>query len=158
MSDRITRIEADAHLPLVRITREFDAPPEKVFRAHTDAALFAQWIGPHGLTTRIEHFDCRPGGAYAYVSSDASGDYGFRGCFHDVAAPHTIVQTFSFDGAPEGVALERLTLEPLDGGRTRLVATSLAESFEARDAFVQSGMEQGVNEGYERLDALLAGG
>lgn len=158
MSDRITRIEADPHVPLVRITREFDAAPEKVFRAHTDPSLFAQWVGPHGLTTRIEQFDCRPGGSYRYVSSDAEEDYGFRGCFHDVEAPHTIVQTFSFDGAPGSVALERLTLEPLDGGRTRLVATSLAESFEARDAFVQSGMEQGVNEGYERLDVLLAAG
>lgn len=156
MADRITRIDADPTVPLVRITREFDAPPDKVFRAHTDPELFAQWVGPHGLTTRIEHFDCRPGGAYRYVSTDDNGEYGFRGCFHDVRTDEAIVQTFSFDGYPDGVALERLTLEALPGGRTRLTATSLVDSFEARDAFVASGMEQGVVEGYERLDALLA--
>ena len=156
MADRITRIDADPTVPLVRITREFDATPDKVFRAHTDPALFAQWVGPNGLTTRIEHFDCRPGGAYRYVSTDENGEYGFRGCFHDVRDGEVIVQTFSFDGYPDSVALERLTLEALPGGRTRLTATSLVDSFEARDAFVASGMEQGVVEGYERLDALLA--
>ena len=57
---------------------------------------------------------------------------------------------------PDGVALEKLVLEDLDGGRTRLVATSLVDSFEDRDAIVASGMETGVVEGYERLDELLA--
>jgi uncharacterized protein YndB with AHSA1/START domain len=55
------------------------------------------------------------------------------------------------------VALEKLTLEDLGDGRTRLTATSLVDSFEGRDAFVASGMEDGVREGYERLDELLAG-
>ena len=155
MADRITRIDTDPTLPLVRITREFDAPPDRVFRAHTDPDLFAQWVSPNGMTTRIEHFDCRAGGAYRYVSTDESGEYGFRGCFHDVRPDEAIVQTFSFDGVPDGVALERVTFEALPGGRTRLTATSLVDSFEARDAFVESGMEQGVREGYERLDALL---
>jgi len=58
---------------------------------------------------------------------------------------------------PDSVALERLGLEALPGGRTRLVATSLVDSFEARDAFLASGMEGGVRRGYERLDELLAG-
>jgi uncharacterized protein YndB with AHSA1/START domain len=54
------------------------------------------------------------------------------------------------------VSLERLVFEDLGGGRTRLVATSLVDSFEARDAFVASGMEHGVREGYEQLDELLS--
>jgi uncharacterized protein YndB with AHSA1/START domain len=68
-----------------------------------------------------------------------------------------IVQTFTFDGAPDGVALERLEFEDLGDGRSRLVATSLTDSFEGRDAMVASGMEQGIHESYERLDAVLAG-
>ena len=68
-----------------------------------------------------------------------------------------IVQTFTFEGFPDGVALERLELEDLPGGRSRLTATSLVDSFEGRDAFLASGMETGVREGYERLDELLAG-
>ncbi len=63
----------------------------------------------------------------------------------------------SYEGFADGVSLETLRLEPLDGGRCRLTATSLVDSFEGRDAFVASGMEQGVREGYERLDELLAG-
>jgi len=84
-------------------------------------------------------------------------EFGFHGCFHEVRLDELIVQTFTFDGQPDGVALEKLTFEDLGAGRTRLVATSLVDSFEDRDAFVSSGMEEGVREGYERLDELLAG-
>jgi uncharacterized protein YndB with AHSA1/START domain len=66
------------------------------------------------------------------------------------------VQTFTFEGVPDGVALERLVFEDLGSGCTRLVATSLVDSFADRDAMVASGMEQGIREGYEQLDALLA--
>ena len=153
-----TEITADADLPLVRITREFDAPPERVFQAHTDPALFAQWIGPRGYEMTIDHFDCRTGGSYRYEHGNGDGEtYAFRGCFHEVRPSELIVQTFTFEGFPDGVALERLVLEGLDGGtRTRLTATSLVDSFEARDAFLASGMESGVREGYEKLDELLA--
>jgi len=89
--------------------------------------------------------------------SDDSGEYGFRGCFHEVRPAEVIVQTFTFEGAPDGVALERLVLEDLGDGRTRLTVTSLVDTFEGRDAFLASGMEEGVREGYERLDELLAG-
>jgi hypothetical protein len=58
---------------------------------------------------------------------------------------------------PDGVALEKIVLTDLGGGRTRLTATSLVDSFAGRDAFVASGMETGVREGHERLDELLAG-
>ncbi len=155
-STRETRIVADPDVPLVRITREFDAPPSKVFRAHTDPELLVQWLGPRGLEMRIDSFDCRPGGSYRYVHSDANGEYAFRGCFHDVRPDELIVQTFTFEGWPEGVALEKLVLEDLGNGRTRLTATSLVDSFEGRDAFLASGMETGVVEGYERLDEVLA--
>ena len=68
-----------------------------------------------------------------------------------------IVQTFTFEGQPDDVALERLLFEDLGDGRTRLTSTSLVDSFEGRDAWIASGMEDGVREGYERLDDLLAG-
>jgi uncharacterized protein YndB with AHSA1/START domain len=155
-STRETQIIADPDVPLVRITREFDAPPEKVFRAHTDPALVVQWQGPNGVEARIDHFDCRTGGSYRYVHTHDGVEYGFHGCFHEVRPNELIVQTFTYEGFPDGVALERLVLEDLGDGRTRLVATSLVDSFEGRDAFLTSGMETGVREGYQRLDALLA--
>ncbi len=152
-----TQIELDPRVPLVRLVREFDAPPEKVFRAHVEPDLFAQWIGPHRLTTTIDRFDCRTGGAYRYVQTADGQEYAFYGSFHQVRAPERIVQTFTFEGFPDGVSLETLHLESLSGGRTRLVATSLVDSFEARDAMISGGMETGIREGYEKLDALLAG-
>ena len=152
-----TQIVADPDVPLVRITREFDAPRDKVFRAHTDPELVVQWQGPRGMEARVDHYDCRTGGSYRYVHVQDGEEYGFHGSFHEVRSPELIVQTFTFEGSPDSVALERLVLEELTGGRTRLTATSLVDSFEARDAFLASGMETGVREGYERLDALLAG-
>jgi uncharacterized protein YndB with AHSA1/START domain len=152
-----TVITADPDVPLVRITREFDAPPEKVFRAHTDPVLVAQWLGPRRLEMRVDYYDCRTGGSYRYLMVGDGNEFGFHGCFHEVRPSELIVQTFTFEGAPDGVALERLVLEDLGDGRTRLTATSLVDSFEGRDAFLTSGMEEGVREGYERLDELLAG-
>jgi uncharacterized protein YndB with AHSA1/START domain len=151
-----TQIVADSEVPAVRITREFDAPPDKVFRAHTDPELVVQWLGPRGLEMRIDHYDCRTGGSYRYVHARDGEEYGFRGCFHEVRPNELIVQTFTFAGMPDGVALEKMVLEDLGNGRTRLTATSLVDSFADRDAFVASGMETGVIEGYERLDELLA--
>ena len=152
-----TTIEADARVPLVRIVREFDAAPAKVFRAHTDPELVVNWLGPRDLTMHIDHWDCRTGGSYRYLHVRGDDEYGFHGSFHEVRPSELIVQTFTFEGVPDGVALERLTLEDLGGGRTRLVATSLVDSFEARDAFMASGMEDGVRQGYERLDEVLGG-
>jgi len=151
-----TTIEVDPDVPLVRITREFDASPAKVFRAHTDPELVRQWLGPRDLEMTIEEYDCRPGGSYRYLHTRGDESYGFRGCFHEVRPSELIIQTFMFEGVPDEVALEKLVLEDLGDGRTRLVATSLVDSFESRDAFVASGMESGIVEGYERLDELLA--
>ena len=152
-----TQIIVDPDVPLVRLIREFDAPVEKVFRAHVDPELIVQWLGPRDLEMSIEHFDCRTGGSYRYLHKRGGEEYGFHGCFHDVRPNELIVQTFTFEGVPDSVALERMVLEDLGNGRTRLTATSLVDSFEDRDAFVASGMEVGINEGYEKLDELLAG-
>ncbi|MGZ4549193.1 MAG: SRPBCC family protein [Blastococcus sp.] len=151
-----TSIIADPDVPLVRIVREFDAPVEKVFRAHTDPDLVVQWLGPRNLTMTIDHYDCRSGGSYRYIHSRGDDEFGFHGSFHEVRPNELIVQTFTFEGFPDQVALEKLVLEDLGNGRTRLTATSLVDSFADRDAFVASGMETGVVEGYERLDEVLA--
>ncbi|HEX5016030.1 MAG TPA: SRPBCC family protein [Actinomycetes bacterium] len=154
-SKNTTTIESDPKVPLVRITREFDAPPEKVFRAHTDPNLVAQWLGPRDLEMTVEHYDCRTGGSYRYTHRRNDEEYKFFGSFHEVRDNEVIIQTFCWEGMPDGVALERLDIEDIGDGRTRLVATSLVDSFEGRDAFVASGMETGVVQGYERLDELL---
>ena len=153
---RETQIVSDPTVPLVRITREFDAPVDKVFRAHVDPDLLVQWLGPRGIEMRVDHFDCRTGGSYRYVHGRGEEEYGFHGSFHEVRPNELIVQTFTFEGMPDGVALERMVFTDLGDGRTRLTGTSLVDSFEDRDAFVASGMETGVVEGYERVDEIVA--
>jgi uncharacterized protein YndB with AHSA1/START domain len=147
-------IEADPTVPAVHIRRDFAATPAQLMRAHTDPDLFARWIGPDSLTTRIDHWDCRTLGSYRYVAERDGEEYAFRGTF-PLIGDDRLVQTFTWEEMPEAIALETLTFEDLGDGTTRLHAFSLADSFEARDAMLASGMELGVREGYRKLDALL---
>ncbi|GID28855.1 SRPBCC family protein [Paractinoplanes brasiliensis] len=150
----MTLIEADPDLPIIRITREFRASREKLLRAHTDPELFVRWIGPDSTTTRIEHWDARTGGSFRYFSVRGDRDWAFRGCFHDVR-PDRLVQTFTYEGDPDGVALNTLWFDDLGDGRTRLRTQSLVESFETRDGWLRSGMETGVRDGYRILERML---
>lgn len=152
-----TTIEVPEGLPYVEIVREFDASPERVYQAHVDPELFVRWVGPHDIASEVVEWDARTGGHWRYVSRREGQDdeFGFYGSFHELRPGERIVQTFTYEGWPDGVSLEILTLEPLEGGRTRLRARSIGESVEARDAFVASGMESGVVAGYEKLDDLL---
>ena len=152
-----TTIEADPKLPIIRMTRDFAATPEQLFRAHTDPALFAQWVGPSAMDTRIEYWDARTGGSWRFVSVREGEEYAFRGCFHEVRRDR-IVQTFTFEGEPDGVALETLWFDDLGNGRSRLRTQSLVDSFEGRDAWLASGMETGVNEGYAKLQRMVDDG
>jgi uncharacterized protein YndB with AHSA1/START domain len=154
----MTTIEADPAVPIIRITREFRATPEQLFRAHTDAELFQRWIGPNNMRTRIERWTPHTGGSFRFVSiADDGAEFGFHGCFHEVR-PDRIVQTFTFEGEPDQVALETLWFEDLGDGRSRLRTQSLVDSFAARDAWLRGGMETGVTEGYAKLDGMLVDG
>jgi uncharacterized protein YndB with AHSA1/START domain len=154
-----TRITAEPGKQEVFITREFDAPRELVFKAFTDPEMYVQWLGPRRLKMSLPKFEPRAGGSYRFVHTDTDGtEYGFHGVYHEVLAPERIIGTFEFEGLPEKghVTLDTTRLEALPGNRTRLVTQSVFQSIADRDGMIQSGMETGVNEGYERLDELLA--
>jgi uncharacterized protein YndB with AHSA1/START domain len=150
-------IEADPTVPVIRITRDFAATPEQLLRAHTDPELYARWVGPDSVGTRIDYWDARTGGSWRFANTRDGEEYWFRGTFHEIR-PDRIVQTFTYEGDPDGVSLETLRFEDLGNGYTRLHAQSLVDSFEGRDAWLRSGMESGVNEGYAKLDRLLSDG
>ena len=140
------------------IIREFDAPRELVYKAHIDPKLYVQWLGPHGYEMILETFEPVSGGKYRYIHKDKQGnEYGFHGTFHEMSE-ELMIQTFEFEGMPERghVVLDTMRLEELPGNRTRVVIQSVYQSVEDRDGMVQSGMETGVREGYERLDDILA--
>ena len=150
-------IEADPTVPMIHIYRDFEATPAQLFRAHTDPDLFARWIGPGHRRPNLTHWDATDGGSWSYELDEGEDTQSFRGTFHTVRADR-IVQTFMWEGMPDTVALETVTFEDLGDGRTRLHGRSLMDSFEARDGWLRSGMETGVNDGYAKLDALLADG
>lgn len=140
------------------IIREFEAPRELVFRAHTDRDLYARWVGPRDLTTHFEAFEPVSGGRWRFIQKDKdSHEFGFHGVYHEVSAPERIIGTFEFEGLPEPghVVLETTKFESLPGGRTRVTTHSVYPSVEDRDEMVAAGMEQGVVEGFERLDEIL---
>jgi len=151
-----TKVSAEPGVPFIDITREFDAPPELVFRAHTDPELLVQWLGGDKYEMIVDRYEVRDGGTWRYIHRDGQGnDWAFHGVFHGTPTPEGMVQTFEFEGAPGYVSLDSLTLEDL-GGRTRVRIHSVHQTVEGRDAMVASGMEAGLSAGYRRLDELIA--
>jgi uncharacterized protein YndB with AHSA1/START domain len=150
-------IEADPTIPAIHIWRDFAGTAEQLFRAHTDPTLYARWIGPEGRRPTIEHWDATNGGSWRYSLVEGGDTQTFRGSFHTVR-PDRLVQTFTWEGMPDSVALQTMTFEDLGDGRTRLHGLSLCDSFEDRDAWLRSGMEVGVHDGYAALDRMLTDG
>jgi uncharacterized protein YndB with AHSA1/START domain len=157
-STKKTTIVAEPGTPFIEMSREFNATPEQLYRAYTDPDLLKKWLGPRRLKMSIEEYEVRDGGRWRYTHAEEDGTtYGFRGVFHGTpSVKDGIVQTFEFEGWPGQVSLESLTFEETAPGKTILHNHSVYQSVEARDAMVESGMETGVNEGYEQLDELLA--
>ena len=139
----------------ITFTRVFDAPRELVFRAWMDPELIPQWLGPRRLSMTVVEMDARRGGSWCFVHRDADGnEYGFRGVHHDVVPPERVVRTFEFEGMPGHVQLETLALEDFEG-KTRVRGQAVFQSQEARDGELNSGMEAGLSESFDRLDELL---
>lgn len=155
MTNPVT-ITAPEGLPFIDIEREFDAPVAAVFDAHRDPALVKRWLGPQGYEMDIERWDFVPQGGYRYVHTNADGEaYAFNGTFHSVRENELAIQTFEFEAVPDVVAVESMRFDDLGDGRTRLRIHSVYPTVESRDGMVGSNMEQGLREGYERLDGVL---
>ena len=150
-----TQITAEPGLPLIELTREFEAPRDLLFRAHVDPELVVQWLGPRRLSMIVDRLEAHDGGVWRFIHRDAGGnEYGFHGVFHGTPSVEGIVRTFEFEGAPGHVSLEKATFEE-QGGKTLLRMAAAYQSVEARDAMIQSGMEGGANDSMDRLEELL---
>jgi uncharacterized protein YndB with AHSA1/START domain len=150
------KVTAEPGVPQVLTEREFDAPRELVYRAFAEPDLLVQWLGPRRLTMMIERYELRDGGTWRYLHADDDGNtYGFHGVFHGEPSLDGIVQTFEFEGAPGHVSLDSLVFEERGGG-TIVRTNTVFQSVEDRDVMVGAGMADGMNEGYERLDDVLA--
>ena len=150
-----TQISAPAGTPFVDTEREFDAPAELVHRAFLEPDLIVQWLGPRKYEMVIDKFDARAGGAYRYIHRNAEAEWAFHGVFHSLAIDN-MVQTFEFEGYPGHVSLDQVVIEDIGGGRSRIRGHSVFQSVADRDGMIENGMSDGVEEGYDRLDELMA--
>jgi uncharacterized protein YndB with AHSA1/START domain len=149
---KITRV-TDTEL---LITREFDAPRDLVFKAMTDPALVARWWGPRKYRTVVDTLDARPGGKWRMRNIGADGvEHAFRGEFREFVPSERIVWTFEYEPLPGHISVETMTLTERDG-RTLLTVRDQFSSKEDLTGMVDSGMESGARESYERLDEVLA--
>jgi uncharacterized protein YndB with AHSA1/START domain len=143
----------------ILITREFDAPPDLVFKAWTTPELVQRWwAGKRGEMTLVE-IDLRVGGTWRYVMAAGAGhEVAFHGEYREIVPGARIVTTEVFEGAPPSDAGD--VLNTIDfvglGGRTRVDLLVEAPSQEIRDLITGSGMEVGMQEQYDALDALVA--
>lgn len=140
------------------LTRTFAAPPELVFQAWTMPEHIRQWWGCAQFRLTVCEVDLRPGGAWEFVmSTPGSGEYRFHGTYQEVSRPDKLVYTECYAdpsvGNPEW--LTTVTFEAREG-KTWLTSRLLHASKENRDGHLNSGMDRGVVETYERLEALLA--
>jgi uncharacterized protein YndB with AHSA1/START domain len=138
------------------MTRSFDAPRDLVFEAHTSCEHMSRWWGPRKYDMASCQIDFRPGGKWRMVhrTPDGTEEHGFRGEFREIVRPERIVWTFEYEGMPGHISVDTLTLEEQDG-KTTLTATSVFDSVEDRDGMLQSGMEEGAAETWDRLDEYL---
>jgi uncharacterized protein YndB with AHSA1/START domain len=135
--------------------RDFNAPRERVFRALTDPTLIPRWWGPKDTTTLVDKMEVRKGGIWRYVQRDADGsENGFNGVYHDITSPERMIYTFEWEGLPGHVLLETVTLTERNGVTT-ITDASVFQSIEDRDGMIQSGMERGASETWDRFEELL---
>lgn len=142
----------------IRTERVFDATPEMIWECFADPDLLVQWQSPDGYEMTIDEFDFREGGKWRYFHVAPDGtEYVFFGEFLELNEPGQMSQSFNFVMEPQPPpAIDRMDLIPIEGGRTRLVTVTTFEGQEYRDGMLQSGMEKGMDEGYAKLDKLLA--
>jgi uncharacterized protein YndB with AHSA1/START domain len=143
----------------ILITREFDAPPDVVYKAWTTPDLVMRWwAGHHGEMVSAD-VDLRVGGGWRYVMRTRGGDdIAFHGEFRELVPGERIVTTEVFEGVPEPeeLVLNVVTFELIESGGTALELLVLAHTLEVRDMIAGSGMEAGMQEQYDVLDELVA--
>jgi uncharacterized protein YndB with AHSA1/START domain len=138
------------------VTRLVDAPRRLVFDAMSNPKHVPQWLtGPEGWTMPVCEIDLRPGGAWRYVYRQPNGaDMTLQGSYREVAPPERIVSTESW--GPEWPETINTLVLTEAAGQTTITMTIRYPSQEARDAALRSGMKDGMDQGFARLDGLLA--
>jgi len=147
-----TKFEVDKENLEVRITRVFNATPERLWQAYTTPEEIAKWWDK----TEVETHDFKVGGKWRFVSHDDDGkEHAFNGEFKEIVEPHKIVRTFEYEPWAGHILVETVTLQPQGGDKTLMVTTSKYQNLDDLEGMVNSGMERGATAGLDRLAKLV---
>lgn len=152
------------------IEREFDGPRDKVWKAYSDKETFEKWWGPEGWETKTKEFDFTPGGRVHYdmkCVDENQGEWFGQSSWgimllEAVDAPNsfTYKDYFSDENGTLNQEMPTITVTnefiELEGGRSKLVSTSLADSAEQIEELIKMGMLEGFSSQLTKLDAMLA--
>jgi len=139
----------------ILITREFDAPRRLVFKAYTTPELVRRWFHANRGEMTVCDIDLRVGGSWRYVMIANGGfEFGFHGEYREIVPDERLVSTEVYEGAPDAPALDTVTFTEVDG-RTMLSILVQHSSRENRDAHINSGMEDGLQDAMSLLAAVL---
>ena len=138
------------------MSRVFDAPRDLVWKVYNDPALVPEWWGQRGSITTVDKMDVTVGGLWRYIQKDGAGnEYAFNGVYKEIKAPERLVYTFEFEPMAGHISTDTLIFTELPGGKTKITATTTFTSLEDLEGMLQSGMEDGSVETWDRLAELL---
>jgi uncharacterized protein YndB with AHSA1/START domain len=153
-------LQVDKEKKITTMERIFDAPRDLIWKAHTDPKLISEWWGPRATQTIIEKMEVKDGGEWRFVhkSKNDKGEdeeYAFYGVFKEIKEPESITWTFNFEPIGPGHEItETIYFEEVGDGKTKLKTISHYKSLEDLEGMVQSGMEDGATESWDRLEEL----
>jgi uncharacterized protein YndB with AHSA1/START domain len=143
----------------ILVTREFDAPKHLVYKAMTTPELVRRWWHAKRGEVTVAEIDLRVGGKWRWVMIAHDGtEVGFHGEYLELVPDERIVMTEVYEGLPEGVSDEdaatvnTATFTEVQEGRTSLTLLIEAKSKIARDAIIDSGMEDGLQDALDLLE------
>lgn len=137
------------------MSRTFNAPLEKVFKAHIDPELLKKWWGPRKYETIIEKMDAKAGGEWRYIHILGEEKHIFYGVYKEIVPNQKITWTFNYEPIGPGHEItETVNFEEV-AGKTKLTTVSNYLSIEDLEGMVNSGMEAGANESWDRLEELV---
>jgi uncharacterized protein YndB with AHSA1/START domain len=144
----------------VRVARVIHGSVEQVWRAHNDADLMKQWLlGPDGWSMPVCEIAKKVGDTYRYVWAPEGGGegFGFTGELLEVDEPYRAVTTEAMIGMDFPATLNELTLTPVEGGTLLSLVITYADAA-MRDAVLATGMTDGMETSYVRLESMLPAG
>ena len=138
------------------MARVFDAPRELVWKVYTNPELVPEWWGPSQYTTVVDKMEVKTGGVWRYIQTDAEGnEFAFNGVYKEVTPPERLAYTFEFEPMAGHISTDTLTFEELPGGKTKITARTTFDTLEDLEGMLQSGMETGAVETWDRMEELL---